>query len=523
MMTKSLSSLFRAWKRKKSRPRADVKDSLSANLAYLQEALGGSTDVVTRQFTVGSAQPVKAALVFIDGLVDNVMINESIMKPLLLEMRMAAEGLSKKDMLAVIRDKVISMGQLMEVDHLPAVLDSILSGDTALMIDGYSSVLVSGTKGWETRGVEEPLTEAVVRGPREGFTETLRVNTSQLRRKIRNPALRFEVLTIGRQTRTGICIAYVKGLADEKIVAEVRKRLERIDVDSILESGYIEDFIEDAPLSPFAMVGNTERPDVAAAKILEGRVAILVDGTPFVLTVPYLFVESLQTSEDYYSRSFFATLIRWVRIIALVSTGLLPALFIALLTFHQEMIPTQLLLSMAASAEGVPFPAFVQAFFMGLVFEILREAGIRMPRPVGQAVSIVGALVIGQAAVEAGLVMPTMIIVVAFTGITEFIVATQIESLTLFRIFVTGLAAVLGFYGILVAVLALLIHVLTLRSFGVPYMSPLAAGSMSDLKDVLLRVPRWAMTDRPQAIPTNNRLRQTPLQNPRPPAGKKKD
>ncbi len=522
-MTKSLSRLFRAWKRKKSRTSASVSAELTANLTYLQEALGSSTDVVIRQFTVGSAQPVKAALAFIDGLADNVMINESIMKPLMLEMRMVADGLSKKDILTVIKDKVISMGQLREVDNLSAMLDGMLSGDTVLMLDGYSSALLFGTRGWESRGVEEPLTEAVVRGPREGFTETLRTNTSLLRRKIKNPLLRFEVLTLGRQTRTGICIAYIKDLADEKIVSEVRKRLERIDVDSILESGYIEEFIEDAPLSPFATVGNTEKPDVAAAKMLEGRVAILVDGTPFALTVPYLFVESIQTSEDYYTRTFFATLIRWIRIIALTSTALLPAVYIALLTFHQEMIPTQLLLSMAASAEGVPFPAFVQAFFMGLVFEILREAGIRMPRPVGQAVSIVGALVIGQAAVAAGLVLPSMVIVVAFTGITEFIVATQIESVTLFRIFVTGLAAVLGFYGILLATLALLIHVLTLRSFGVPFMSPLASGSIWDLKDVFLRVPKWAMLTRPQAIPTNNRLRQKPLQYPRPPSGKKKD
>ena len=363
----------------------------------------------------------------------------------------------------------------------------------------------------------------MVRGPREGFTETLQVNISMLRRKIKNPLLRLELLKLGKQTKTAICIAYIKGLAAEETVAEVRRRLERIDVDSILESGYIEEYIEDAPLSPLATVGNTEKPDIAAAKMLEGRVAILVDGTPFVLTVPYLFVEGLQSSEDYYSRAFFSTMMRWIRIIAMVSTALMPALYIALLTFHQEMIPTELLLSTASSAEGVPFPAFVQAFFMGLVFEILREAGIRMPRPVGQAVSIVGALVIGQAAVEAGLVMPSMVIVVAFTGITEFIVPTQLEAITIFRIFVTGLAAMLGFYGILLGILASLIHILTLRSFGNPYLSPLAPSSITGLKDVLVRVPRWAMLTRPPGISGRNPMRQEPGQKPGPPSGKKKD
>ena len=535
-MSKGWSKLFRVWKRKKSKaPGKDrshdsfqeqgqpVSPDLTVNLTCLQGVLGHSNDLVIRQFTIGSAQPVAAAVVFIDGLVNSLMVNESIMKPLLLEMRKVEDNGCKQDFLTEIKDTVLSVGQLYEVSNLPDILDGVLTGDTALILDGYSTALLLGTRAWESRGVQEPNTEAVIRGPREGFTETLRVNTSLLRRKIKTPNLHFEQLKLGKQTKTEVCIAYIKGLANEKIVAEVRRRLQGIDVDSILESGYIEEFIEDAPFSPFATVGNSEKPDVTAAKMLEGRVGILVDGTPFVLTVPYIFIESLQASEDYYSRPFYATIVRWIRMWSLACTALLPAVYIALQTFHQEMIPTSLLISMAAAREGVPFPAFAEAFFMGLIFEVLREAGVRMPRSVGQAVSIVGALVLGEAAVQAGLVSTPMVIVVAVTGITGFIVPPQTDAITIFRLGATVLAAVLGFYGVLLCILALFIHLTALRSFGVPYLSPLAPSSILDLKDVLVRAPRWSMLTRPRAIPGRNWVRQAPFQYPQPPSDEEKE
>jgi len=260
--------------------------------------------------------------------------------------------------------------------------------------------------------VEEPDTEAVVRGPREGFTENLKTNTALLRRKIKNPNLRFELIKLGNQTNTNVCITYIKGICNEKFVTEARKRLKHIKTDSILESGYIEAFIEDAPYSPFATVANSEKPDVTAAKILEGRLAVLVDGTPIALTVPYLFMEGFQSSEDYYSRPYYVTLVRWIRFLAFFITVYLPSLYVAATTFHQELIPTPLLVTMIAAKEGTPFPAFVEALLMGLIFEILREAGVRMPRPIGQAVSIVGALVIGEASVSAGLIGAPMVIIV---------------------------------------------------------------------------------------------------------------
>jgi spore germination protein KA len=320
-------------------------------------------------------------------------------------------------------------------------------------VDGVAEVLVLSTVGWEKRAIEEPPSEVVVRGPREGFTETLRTNTALLRRKIRNPNLTFEIMNIGKQTKTEVCIVYIRGIAYDSLVAELKRRLQRIKTDSILESGYIEEFIEDAPFSIFETVDYTERPDAIAGKVLEGRVAIIINGTPVVLTVPAIFLEFFQSPEDYYLRSYYSTLVRLVRYAAFAFSLLSPAIYVALVTFHQELLPTPLLISIAAAKEGVPFPAAFEAISMGLVFEILREAGIRQPRPIGQAVSIVGALVIGQAAVTAGFVSAPMVIVVALTAIASFVTPKLSDLTALLRILLTIMAGCLGAFGIMIGLL----------------------------------------------------------------------
>jgi spore germination protein KA len=284
----------------------------------------------------------------------------------------------------------------------------------------------------------------------------------------------------------------------------------------VLESGYLEEFIEDNPYSPFPQVVHTERPDRVTASLLEGRVAILTDGTPFALIVPAEFITLMQSPEDYYERYMVATAIRWLRYIGFAMSLLLPSLYIAITTFHQEMIPTRLLISLAAAREGVPFPALVEALMMEFTFEALREAGIRLPRAVGQAVSIVGALVIGQAAVQAGIVSPLMVIVVAITGIASFMNPAFNIALTmrLMRFPLMLLAATLGLFGVMVGILAILIHLAGLRSFGVPYLSSLAPLHTKDLKDVAVRAPWWAMDNRPAETAKLNRRRQSRGQKP---------
>ena len=490
--------------------KADMLSSqLEQNLAALRNILGSSNDIIIREFSLGYDHSIHGAIIFLDGLVDIVTINDNLMKSLMYDTYLIPhQDTTDLSDISAVKKNLISIGDVQQTSLLNDVVDKIMAGNTLLFIDNSSEALVISTKKWEKRSVEEPQTETVVRGPREGFSETLRVNTSLLRRKIRNRNLCLENLTIGEQTKTDICIVYIKGLVNPKLIKEIRTRMQEISTDAILESGYIEAFIEDAPYSIFSTVGNSEKPDVVAAKILEGRAAILVDGTPFVLTVPMLFLESFQSAEDYYSRPFYSSFIRLIRFGAYLSSILAPASYVALSTFHQELIPTKLLFTMAAGREGVPFPAVAEALIMMLTFDILREAGVRLPRPVGSAVSIVGALVLGQAAVSAGLITPLMVIVVAFTAIASFVVPPQTDSASILRYALLVLAGIAGGFGILMGLLVTFIHLASLRSFGTPYMSPIAPVTLEDLKDTFIRMPLWAMFTRPRTIGWHNLKRQ---------------
>lgn len=379
-------------------------------------------------------------------------------------------------------------------------VEAVLKGNTAFFMDGSNVALIIKTQTWEHRGVQQPETEINVRGPREGFTETLSVNISQVRRKIKDPNLRIEPIKLGRRTRTEVCVVYIEDIADPKIVAEVWRRLRRIDIDAVLESGYIEELIEDAPLSVFPTVGNTETPDKFAAKVLEGRVGILFDGTPFALTVPYLFVESFQVAEDYYSRSFFTSLLRIIRITALHITIALPALYVAIATFHPNVIPEALLRTISITREGVPFPAFVEALLMGFFYEAFREGVVHMPRSVGQSVSLVGALILGEAAVNAGVISPIMIIIFSLTAVMGFLLPPQTDSATLLRIPILIMGSFFGLFGVLWSYVFVIIHLASIRSFGAPYMSPFMPLTVKDLKDSLIRLPWSMLKTRPRVV-----------------------
>jgi spore germination protein KA len=383
--------------------------------------------------------------------------------------------------------------------------------------------MIINSKGWEKRSVTEPGSEAVVRGPRESFVENLRTNTSLIRRKIKNSALIVESMIIGRKTRTNISIAYINGVAKPELISEVKRRLKGIRTDSILESGYIEQFIEDAPGSVFATIGYTEKPDVAAAKILEGRVAILVDGTPFVLTAPFVLLESFQAAEDYYFRPYFATMTRIIRIIGFFITIMAPALYVAATTYHQELIPTSLLITFAQAREGVPFPAFVESLIMIITFEILREAGIRLPRPVGQALSIVGAFVIGESAVSAGIIGAPMVIVVAITAVSGFLVPAQNNSVVALRYIMLILGAALGGFGITLGLIGALVHMSSLESFGYPYLSPMSPFDVEDSKDSVIRAPLWLMISRPKGMAVDEQRREYEIPPPAEEAGRSQD
>jgi len=516
--------LFRVSKKTSNKPKVEpnfeqhtIEKSIESNITTLRNLLGNNDDVVFRELEIFIQNPAKVFLCYFSTLSNSEYINQFVVKPLLeANFTNNQKSFSKEGMLQVIKNHVLDAGGLTEVSSVNGVLKNILCGQAALFIDGHDTVLTIEAQGFASRNVTEPETESTVRGPREGFTENIEVNTGLIRRKIINENLIFQKFTLGKQTHTKIRIAFIKGIANQKVVEEVRKRLQHINIDAILESGYIEQLIEDHPYSIFSTVGNSEKPDIIAAKLLEGRVAILCDGTPFVLTVPHLFIENLQVSEDYYSRPYFASIVRLLRLVALFLTVTTPALYVALTSYHHAMIPTVLLTTMAASEETVPFPVFLETLLIGISFELLREAGVRLPRPVGSAISIVGALIIGEGAVQAGLVSAPMVIAMALTGICSFITPAVIDAVVISRLFFLILAAVLGLYGVLLGFLIILAHMCSLRSFGAPYLAPHAPIIWREWKDTLIRAPLWKMNSRPQSINWDKSKRQGSNQIPQP-------
>ncbi len=486
----------------KTKPEKD--DRISKNLIEVVNTIKNETlessDVVIRRFYIGGDVGADAVIVFIDGLTNSKIINDNVIRPLILGIKHGEEELERESIISHIEKTMITVNDIKEVGCISDALDGALAGDVVLFVDGTDKAIIMSSKGWEKRSISEPLNEAVVRGPRESFIENMRTNTALIRRKIKSSALTFEMMVIGRKTRTNVSIAYINGVAKPELIEEVKKRLKGIKTDSILETGYIEQFIEDSPGSIFATCGFTEKPDVAAAKILEGRIAIIVDGTPFVLTAPFILVESFQAAEDYYFRPYFATLMRLIRLIGFLITILAPAVYVAVTTYHQELIPTSLLITFAQAREGVPFPAFVESLIMIVTFEILREAGLRLPRPVGQALSIVGALVIGESAVSAGIIGAPMVIVVAITAVSGFLVPAQNDAAVVLRYILLILSATFGGFGITLGLLGALVHMSALESFGYPFLSPTVPFDLEDSKDAIIRAPLWMMISRPKGM-----------------------
>lgn len=491
----------------------ELKTNLQENIQTLKDTLGESSDIIIREILIGKEGTIKAGIIYTDGLTDTPSLQNFILETLMLDIKgseLQEKTSPEQNLISVLKDVAMTVGDIKEITNLDVLFTSLLSGDTIILIDGYAQGLIISNRHWVERGVTEPVAQTVVRGPREGFTENLRVNTALIRRKIKDPNLWVESKIIGMFTKTNIAIVYINGISSDKLVKEVRLRLDRINIDGILESGNIEEFIQDTPYSPFPTVYNTERPDVVAAALLEGRIAILVDGTPFVLIVPALFIQFFQSAEDYYLRTVIGSLIRLLRFFVFAIALLAPAFFIAITTFHHTMLPPALLISLAAQREGVPFPAFVEALIMEVTFEILREAGIRMPRAIGSAMSIVGAFVIGTAAVEAGIISAMMVIVVSITAISSFVPPSYDIAIAarILRFAFMALAASFGLFGITVGLIALILHLCSLRSFGVPYMTPIAPFNVSDQKDTFIVLPIWKMFTRPRLISQKNRVRQ---------------
>jgi spore germination protein len=408
--------------------------------------------------------------------------------------------------ISYIEDKIIPrVASLNEIDNSDLVesseaVESILSGNIIVFI-GETAFKMSGG-GYEIRSINEPLNEAVVRGPRDGFVESLTTNISLLRRRYLSTDLKIEISTKGERTKTKLAIAYIDGIVDKKVLERVQKRIESIKIDGVLDSGIVEQWIEDSWYTPFPQVQYTERPDKVVASLLEGRIAILVNGTPIVLLVPVVLSMLFQSPGDYYERWIVGSSIRFVRYSAALIALILPSLYIALISFHPGLIPTKFAISIAGTRATVPFPSLLEALMMEFTLEMLREAGLQLPKVIGQTVGIVGGLVIGEAAVQAGIVSPMMVIVVALTAVSSFLIPhyNVAISFRLLRFPLMLLAGTIGLLGVILGLMAILAHLLSIKSFGINYFSPIAPYRIKDWMDFVIRGPLPLLQNRPEVL-----------------------
>lgn len=486
--------------------------NFALDLELVRTEIGHNSDVQFREFYIGGTG-IGAAIIYVDGLSDKELIDQHIMKSLMVSFSeknnqdpSLVQGVLSKEF---IKNQVLTISEVTETQHVNDLTSKILTGSTALLVDGLQHVLILGTTKGKSRSIEEPSSEQLVRGPRVGFTESLRDNAALLRQHGDNNNLSIIKFQVGQRSKKELVIAYIKDMADPALVEEVQERIRKINIDDVPESGYVEQLIEDNYLSPFTQVQNTERPDRVYSALMEGRVAILLDGTPFALIVPISFSMMLHSPEDYYDRWLPTFLIRLLRYFAAFISLFGPSLYISFVSFHQGLIPTKLALSIMGTREGVPFPALIEALIMEVAIEILREGGLRLPKPIGPAMGIVGGLVIGEAAVQAGIVSPIMVIVVALTAISSFAIPQYSAGITfrMLRFIAMFFAAVFGLYGVVLFFLFLCSHLVRLESFGVPFVTPIVPYRVSDWKDFMIRMPLVKMKRRRKAIHRKDSIR----------------
>ena len=467
----------------------------------LKQKLKKSADFIVQNIILSNGKNIE--LFYIDNMIDKNLVSKEIISKLL---NMPYDGNINID---AIQKTISVVGTKKDYGYEKAE-SNILAGFVVVIADWFEdSVFIScPCQGYQLRAVTEPPTAAVQKGPREGFTEDLNTNISLVRRRLKSPDLRVEEVKAGKYTDTKIMLIYVDSIADPKVVNEVRNRVSKINIDGIVDSFYVESLIEPKKSTIFKQVGNTEKPDIAVAKILEGRVAIVVDGSPMVLTVPYIFMEDLQSGDDYYGHAAHASFIRIIRVLGMIISITLPGIYVALQSFHFGVLPIDFLISLQNSIEGLSFPPLIEILIVLFLFEILNEASVRMPKYSGMALSIVGALVLGDTAVKAGIISPPAVIMVAISGITLFTVPGQISIATLLRLLFTIIGGIAGFYGLLVGFMFLIAYLMTLDSFGTAYFAPYAPNIESDKKDGIIKRRLAVFKTRPHSIPNINNVRQ---------------
>lgn len=475
-------------------------DRLNARTEYINNAFSGTKLPVTRSIVIPDG--INAALIFIDELTDGNAVNRDILCSLMRARLNAADDVIKR-----IEEEVVPFGEVEKFDDINMATGFILDGAAVLLVENCNEMLAFSAKKWSKRGVEEPPTAAVVRGPREGFNEDLKTNISLLRRRLKTPDLTFDIINVGKYSATRVAVVYINSIADKNIVSNIKNKISTINIDGILDSAYVEAFLQDNRKTIFSQVGITEKPDIASGKLLEGRVCVIVDGCPSVLTLPYLFIESFQDSGDYYGHTARRNFLRVLRLVCFLFSLLLPGLYVSMLLFHYEMLPTDLLLTIVNARDGIPMNPMLELLVTMILFEMLQEASVRMPRHIGAAMGIVGALILGDTAVNAGVISSPAVMVSAVSSIMIYNVPEQSDVINMLRFVFTLLAGFIGFFGLIVGMVAMCMHLLSLTSVGVPYMAPYAPLYANDKQDALFIKPITQRFLRPESIPTKNRVR----------------
>ena len=488
----------------KDKEKKKISSNIEENIEEFNRIFKNDIDFLVRRFSLFSSQP--AALLCLKSLVGKEEVERDIVKPLQESAYPIDQSLNEVD---YILNNVLYYTDVKTVLDIAELIQSLTLGKAIIFIDGNEKALELDAKKPEKRAIEQPETERVVRGARDGFIEQIGTNVALLRYRLPVPEFRIESTEVGTRTRTKVAVCYMEDIVNETLLKEVKKRIDAIKMDGILDAGYIEQFIQENPWSPFPQILNTERPDKVIGNVLEGRVAILVEGSPFALIAPATFNQFYQTSEDYNDRWIISSIIRIIRVLALVFSLLFSSFYVTVLSFHPELIPAKFVVAASSGRQGVPFPVFIEVLLMEIAMEILREATVRMPQQVGGALSIVGVLVVGQAAVQAGFVSPITVVIIAMSTIGSFATPSY-NAATAFRMLrfaLIILAGTLGLLGLAVGIIVVLNHMIGLRSFGVPYMSPFSPGNAQALRDSVIRSPFDWLRKRPPSINPKDKKR----------------
>lgn len=476
-----------------------VFDKNKKNIEYIKQSCNQNKDLVVREFFCGGKS---VAILFLNEEADQEKIEKFIIKPMITFKK-------KLNSIDEISKKIIYSSEIEMQNDLDECVSMVLKGNTLIFLEGSKSVLIGITLSPAQRSVEEPPSSAVIYGPREGFTETIKTNIGLIRKRLPTTALKIEELNIGTYTKNKVMICYLNDVADTHVVEKIKRRLEKIEIDGVIDAHYLISFLEEKKGSIFKQVGKTEKPDIAVAKILEGRVAILVDNSPIVLTLPFVVFEDLQNSDDYYQRSFRVGIVRFLRVISLFMSILLPGLYVAIQLYHYRIIPLKFLVSIINSSQGIPFTPFLEMIFVIVLFEILFEASLRMPKYIGMALSVVGALVLGDTAVKAGLISSPAVMIIALTGISFYTIPDQTSQISILRLLFTLVGGMVGLFGIIIAGTLFITYLVEFNAYGAPYLAPYAPYIKKDLKDGIFKQESISLDTRPKSIPNQKKVRKS--------------